>query len=351
MNTVPEVVYSDVTSPRTAAPSSGTSSGGLFGNLIGLIGSNYLNNQQQSAFGNTIQGYGNLANQLQSQVQFKPFTVTGTTGGIGTGYDAQGNLQTQYNLSPQGQAIQQAGLGGAERFLTEAQAPIAQTEQDIFNRMLQIAAPERERQQLALEERLAAQGRLGTSSAAYGGATPEQMAMAAAQQEQLNQLGLQARGQALQERGQALEMGRGLMSAGLAPESQLLNLIQPSINLASLQGTGQREGANLNAQLQIAQLQAQQNAALAEAQRKQQMLSGGVGLLTGQRQGGQQSILDQILGGIFGGGGGGGSTASLQDLLNYQAPNYQYNPTDTGGLNFNLNYDPNASYGMLGGGI
>ena len=573
--------------------SSGSNLGGLFGGLAGLFGSNYINNQQQSAFGKTIQGYGNLANQLQSQVKFKPFTVTGTTGGVGTGYDAQGNLQTQYNLGPQGQAIQQAGLGGAGQFLGQAgyidptlagqrgalgqffgaqaqqlgqptgiegltsqalaggqqrigqamqptdinllrgqfagqvggllgQQPSAalgelgQTaygmgtqglrqlsqpadiealrqqyaglagqaasglltgtgdrEQQIFERIRAAQTPEEQRQRLATEERMAAQGRLGLSSAAYGGSTPELMAQeaaiaearnraalgamdqaraeqaqqlqtaqtlggltsqfagqssdlqSAAQQRaaQLAQLGmsteqiqsqLQSEGlgraaqagglaadlastasgletQALQrglslaglgmqgtELGQGLtnqqlqnllalqqagqtsalaqqqlqagnvDIGRGLLAAGLAPESQLLNLIQPAINIASLQGTGQREGANLAAQLQIAQLQAQQNAALADAQRKQQMISGGVGLLTGQQQGGGQSILDQILGGLF---GGGGSTASLQELLNYQVPDYQYNPTDTGGLNFNLNYDPNASYGLLGGGI
>lgn len=596
LNTVPEYTEPNVNAARTPAPSSGTSSGGLFGNLLGLIGSNYLGNQQQSAFGRTIQGYGNLADQLQSQVQFKPFTVTGTTGGVSTGYDAQGNLQTQYGLGPQGQAIQQAGLGGAQQFLGQAggidptlaaqrgtlgqffgsqaqqlgqptgiegltgqalaggQQRIAQAgqptdinllrgqfagqvggylgqqpsaalgdlsqtaygmgtqglrqlsqpadiealrqqyaglagqaasglltgtgdrEQQIFERIRATQTPEEQRQRLATEERMAAQGRLGLSSAAYGGSTPELMAQeqaiaearnraslgamdqaraeqaqqlqtaqtlggltsqfagqssdlqSAAQQRaaQLSQLGMSAEqiqsqlqseglgraaqagglaadlastasgletqglqrglslaglgmqgtelGQgltnqqlqnllALQQAGQTsalaqqqlqagnVDIGRGLLSAGMAPESQLLNLIQPAINIASLQGTGQREGANLSAQLQIAQMQAQQNAALAEAQRRQQLLSGGVGLLTGQRQGGQQSILDQILGGIFGGGRGGGSTASLQDLLNYQAPNYQYNPTDNGGLNFNLNYDPNASYGMLGGGI
>jgi hypothetical protein len=85
-------------------------------------------------------------------------------------------------LSPEEQALQNQLFGGAGQFYQQAQAPIAQTEQDIFNRMLQVAAPERERQSLALEERLAAQGRLGTSSAAYGGATPEQMALATAQQ-------------------------------------------------------------------------------------------------------------------------------------------------------------------------
>jgi hypothetical protein len=256
---------------------------GVLGNLLNLYGSYQGSQANQNINQGLAQGYGSLANQLQSQVQFKPFTVTGSTGGVGTGYDAQGNLQTQYGLNPQGQAIQQAGLGGAQGFLTEAQQPIAQTEQDIFNRMLQVAAPERERQQLALEERLAAQGRLGTSSAAYGGATPEQMALATAQQEQLNKLGLQARGQALSERGQALEMGRGLLTAGFAPEAQLLNLIQPAINISSLQGTGQREGANLAAQVQIAQMQAQANAAKAEANRRAQLTGAAGGFLTGQQ--------------------------------------------------------------------
>lgn len=591
MLNTPDPIEPDFVYPAGNQPQ--TNFGGLFGNLLGLAGANYFNNQQQSAFNNTIQGYGNLASDLQQQVRFKPFTVTGTTGGASTSYDPQGNLQTQYNLNPQGQAVQQAGLGGAAQFLGQAgyidptlaaqrgtlgqffgaqaqqlgqptgiegltsqaiaggqqrigqamqptdinllrgqfagqvggllgQQPsaalgnLSQTaygmgtqglrqlsqpadiealrqqyaglagqaaqglltgtgdrEQQIFERIRAAQTPEEQRQRLALEERLAAQGRLGVSSAAYGGATPEQLAMETAQAEarnraalgamdqaraeqaqqlqtaqtlggltsqfagqssdlqsaeqqraaQLSQLGmsaeqiqsqLQSEGlgraaqagglaadlastasgletQALQrglslaglgmqgtELGQGLtnqqlqnllalqaagqgtalaqqqlqggnvDIGRGLLAAGLAPESALLNLIQPSINIASLQGTGQREGANLDAQLRIAQMQAQQNAALADAQRKQQMISGGVGLLTGQQQGGGQSILDQILGGLF---GGGGSTASLQELLNYQVPDYQYNPTDTGGLNFNLNYDPNASYGLLGGGI
>jgi hypothetical protein len=173
-----------------------------------------------------------------------------------------------------------------------------------------------------------------------------------------NLLALQQAGQTsalAQQQLQAgnVDIGRGLLAAGLAPESQLLNLIQPSINLASLQGTGQREGASLAAQLAIAQMQAQANAAQAEANRRAQLAGTAGGLLTGQRTGGGSSILEQIIGGIFGGGGGGGgsSTPSLEDLLNYQAPDYQYNPTESSDLNLNLNYDPNASYGLLGGGI
>jgi hypothetical protein len=670
---------------------------GVLGSLANLYGSYQQSQAQQNINQGLAQGYGALSNQLQQNVQFKPFTVTGSTGGVQTGYDQFGNLQTQYGLGPQGQAIQQAGLGGAGQFLGQAgnidptlaaqrgtlgqffssqaqqlgqptgiegltgqalaggqqrigeaiqpfdinalrgqfagqvggllsQQPSAQLgqlgaqaygmgtealgqvpytgatatniglnlaqqgagmlgqvgvpssigtlagtalrggitglgrtgapsdiealrgqyaglagqaagglltdttqrESDIFNRIRATQTPEEQRQRLALEERLAAQGRLGTSSAAYGGATPEQLAFETAQAEarnraslaameqaraeqqqqlataqtlggmtgqfagissdlqsaaqqrasQLAQLGLSAeqvqsqlqseglgRGlqtvqaglqaqevgsglqsqaqqratqlaqlglsaeqiqsqlqseglgraaqaaglsadlastasglesQALQrglslaglgmqgtELGQSLtnqqlqnllalqqagqtsalaqqqlqagnvDIGRGLLAAGLAPESQLLNLLQPSINLASLQGTGQREGASLAAQLAIAQMQAQANAAQAEANRRAQLAGTAGGLLTGQRTGGGSSILEQIIGGIFGGGGGGGgsSTPSLEDLLNYQAPDYQYNPTESSDLNLNLNYDPNASYGLLGGGI
>ena len=636
---------------------------GVLGSLLNLYGSYQGSQANQNINQGLAQGYGTLSNQLQSQVQFKPFTVTGSTGGVSTGYDAQGNLQTQYGLGPQGQAIQQAGLGGAQQFLGQAggidrtlaaqrgtlgqffgsqaqqlgqptglegltgqalaggqqrigqaaqpfdinalrgqfagqvggflgQQPSAQLrqlgsqaygmgqqalgqvpytgagatnlglditqqgagmlggisvpsqlgilssealsrgisglgqlsqpsdietlrqqyaglagqaagglltgvgdrEQQIFERIRASQTPEEQRQRLALEERLAAQGRLGTSSAAYGGATPEQLAMETAQAEarnraslaameqaraeqqqqlqtaqalggmtgqfagissdlqsaaqqraaqlaqlglsteqvqsqlqseglgrglqtfqaglqaqevgsglqsqaqqratQLAQLGLsteqiqsqlqseglgraaQAGGlaadlastasgletQALQrglslaglgmqgtELGQGLtnqqlqnllalqqagqtsalaqqqlqagnvDIGRGLLSAGMAPESQLLNLIQPAINIASLQGTGQREGANLAAQLQIAQMQAQANAAQAEANRRAQLTSTAGGLLTGQRTGGGPSILEQVFGSIFGGGGGNNGDSDIMDLIDYAA--------------------------------
>ena len=643
---------------------------GVLGGLFDLYGSYQQSKANQNINQGLAQGYGNLANQLQSQVQFKPFTVTGTTGGVGTGYDAQGNLQTQYNLGPQGQAIQQAGLGGAGQFLGQAgnidptlaaqrgtlgqffgaqaqqlgqptgiegltsqaiaggqqrigqagqpadinllrgqfagqvggylgQQPSAQLgqlgaqaygmgqqalgqspfmgagatniglnlaqqgagmlsagvpdtgigrfgtealgmgtqglrqlsqpadiealrqqyaglagqaagglltgtgdrEQQIFERIRAAQTPEEQRQRLATEERMAAQGRLGLSSAAYGGSTPELMAQetaiaearnraalgamdqaraeqaqqlqtaqtlggltsqfagqssdlqSAAQQRasqlsqlgmsasqiqsqleseglgrglqtlqgglqaqeigsglqtqaqqraaQLSQLGMSAEqiqsqlqseglgratqaggmaadlastasgletqalqrglslaglgmqgtelGQgltnqqlqnllALQQAGQTsalaqqqlqagnVDIGRGLLAAGLAPESQLLNLIQPSINIASLQGTGQREGANLAAQMYIAQMQAQANAAQAEANRRAQ-LSGTAGtLLTGQ-QGGGPSIVEQILGGLFGGSFGGKQPDWIKDVYNTpQTTTNQPNP-------------------------
>src|SRR6056300_1717776 len=95
-----------------------------------------------------------LTPQVTEAVQFKPFTVTSSTGGIQT--TPEGGYSTQ--LSPELQTMQDQLFGGAGQFFGQAQAPISQTEQDIFNRLQAVAAPERERERLLNEQRLAAQG-------------------------------------------------------------------------------------------------------------------------------------------------------------------------------------------------
>lgn len=203
---------------------------------------------------------GQLTPEVVDQTKFKPFTVSSGLGSVQT--TPEGGYTT--SLSGQQQALQNQLFGGAGQFYEQAQMPIAQTEQDIYNRMLEIAAPERQRQSLALEERLAAQGRLGTSSAAYGGATPEQLALATAQQEQLNQLGLSARQQALAEQAQAAGLGADFMTAGYMPQAQMLNMLSPAINLANIVSTGDREAAGLMSQLGLGGLGMESNL---EAQR------------------------------------------------------------------------------------
>ena len=181
--------------------------------------------------------------------------------------------------------------------------------------MLQVAAPERQRQQLGLEERLAAQGRLGTSSAAYGGATPEQMALATAQQEQLNQLGLSARQQALAEQQQYANLGQGMLGSAYIPQSSLLNTLQGGMGVAGLSDVGRRQAAMLQSEGQMAGLDAalqaelargnltgQGLAALASALGGQQQTA--TGLLSGATVG--EAIPDwmkTLYGSIFGGGG------------------------------------------------
>ena len=88
-------------------------------------------------------------------------------------------------MSPEEQALQAQLLGGAGQFFGQAQAPTTDREAEIYERMRATMAPEERRQQLALEERLASQGRLGLRTAQFGGA-PEQFAMAQAQEEARN---------------------------------------------------------------------------------------------------------------------------------------------------------------------
>ena len=69
---------------------------------------------------------------------------------------------------------------------------------EVYDRIRATQLGEEERQRLALEERLASQGRLGVQTAMFGG-TPEQLALAKAQESAQNQASLMAMQQAQQE--------------------------------------------------------------------------------------------------------------------------------------------------------
>jgi len=84
------------------------------------------------SFGLTAKtGAESIASQAAEGTRFQPFTVMS---GTGAGVTTTPEGGTQLNLSPQEMALQNQLFGGAGQFLTQAQQPIAQTEQDIFNR-------------------------------------------------------------------------------------------------------------------------------------------------------------------------------------------------------------------------
>lgn len=255
------------------------------GNLAGgiLTGAGYARQLSDlSQFGKQAQaGAERIGQQAADATRFVPFTVTGATG-AGVGTTPEGSITMR--LSPQEQALQNQLFGGAGQFIGQAQAPIAQTEQDIFNRLYDVAAPERQRQQLGLEERLAAQGRLGTSSAAYGGATPEQLALANAQEQQMNQMALQARQQALQEQQQYANLGQGMLGSAYAPQSALLNVLEQGRGVAGLSDVARRQAAMLQSQAQMSGLDAALQAQLGRANLTGQGLSALAAALGGTQQ-------------------------------------------------------------------
>ena len=180
-------------------------------------------------------------------------------------------------LSPQEQAMQSQLLGGASGFFTGAAQDPAAREQELYGQIRAATEADERMERLGLEERLAAQGRLGVRTAQFGG-TPEQLAMERAQQQAMAQARLGAAQQARQEQAQQAALGQQFLGAGYVPQQQLLAATQPSQQLAALQQQAQLQGAGLFGEAAMSGLESQLIAEQARANLLGQM---GTGLLSG----------------------------------------------------------------------
>lgn len=257
---------------------------------------------------------GGFATALSPQQQARQEALSGITGGLLGGFTGAG--------APDVSGIQEQALGGVTGALTAAQAPMATREADVYERIRATQRPEEQRRQLALQEQLQAQGRTGLRTAQFGG-SPEQFALAQAQEEAKNRAALAALQQAGAERQQDLAaaqgmFGLGAQAAGLpstlqaaqlanigtglgleyAPEQQLLSTLTPATNLSNLVGLGARQGAGLLAETQMSGLEDIIQAELAKNQALSQIYGSLLGA-GGQAAAGQgtANIFDQILGG------------------------------------------------------
>jgi hypothetical protein len=177
---------------------------------------------------------GGLTGQLQAQAQGALSSSAPDVSGAYSGITAP-----QISTAAGDVASQYLAAGGGM-----LSSPTAGAE-DIYNQIRATQSPEEERQRLALENRLAAQGRLGVSTAAYGG-TPEQLAMEKAQAEARNAASLQAIGMADQLATSQQNRAQQLTQMGLSADQ----IQQQMIN----EGFGQ-EMSLAGAQLQTAQTQ------------------------------------------------------------------------------------------------
>lgn len=175
-----------------------------------------------------------IGQQAATATEFQPFTVTTGTGTTQIG--AGGGVTQQLGAVPQ--AIQTGLLEQAQQQIGAA----TPTAQDLFAQMQAARQPGQERAQLELENRLAAQGRLGTQTAAYGG-TPEALALQKAIQEQQSADLLSAMTTAPTLAGQNIQNIQGLLQAGYTPETQALAALTPSVNLANIAQSA-RQGAS-----------------------------------------------------------------------------------------------------------
>ena len=300
------------------------------------------------------QGAQRIGTEAQAASPFQPFTVTTGFGQVGA--TPEGGFTT--TMSPQQQARQEAlsgitggllgtytprGMGGRSGIeqqalegttgaLTALGAPMATREADVFERIRAVQRPEEERQRLALQDRLLSQGRLGLQTAAYGG-SPEQFALAQAQEEARNRAALSAIQQAGAERQQDLQAAQGLfdlstraatvptaLTAGdlgniqqalaleTVPEQTLLSTLAPAINIASIADLGRRQGAGYAAEGGMSGLELAIQTDIARADLLKQLYGGllsGAGSSAGS-QGLFSSLFDtdSTLGGLLSGLGG-----------------------------------------------
>jgi len=262
--------------------------------------------------GQRIPGTLEMAQQALELSKFKPFTVTSATGGrFGfkpttttdpvTGEEVIDGTAATLTLSPEEQALQAGLMGGAEQFFDQAMTPTAQREQEVFDRIRATQVAEEERQRLALEERLFNQGRLGVRTSMFGG-SPEQFALAQAQEEARNRASLMAIQQAQAEQAQQAALGSQMLGASYVPQAQLLNVQQASQLFPQLQQQAQLFGAGEFGETQISGLQAR---LIAEQARANLLGNVGSGLLGGlfspvaTAGGGVGSIIGTTLGKVF----------------------------------------------------
>ena len=316
----------------------GLATGGVAGAAAGA-GVNDAIGRLQALGQAGVTDYGNLANTATQGINFTPYALTSSLGT--TQQTAPGVISQQ--LTPQQQAnvnaaqaqqgslygaavpntsgiaqgafgqsqAQLAGVGAGQQDLASLRAGYGTAAQgmtgmlggsttDMANQLFQqqqgMRNPEQQRQQQALESRLLSQGRLGTTTAAYGG-TPEQLAMAKAIQEQQSADAFNSMTQAEQMAAsqQARALGLGNATSSMAQAQQALRQgdianAQGLFNIgsAAAQLPQQMQGQNI---AQAGQLQAQALAPAAQ-QLQQAQLSANMGQ--------QQATSAYQAGGLFG---------------------------------------------------
>jgi len=215
-----------------------------------------------------------LAQTQLGQAAFRPYTVTTATGGqFSAGPDGQYTMA----MSPEERAFQQRMFGGAGDFFAQAQADPRLREEEIYGQISDALAPEQRAKQLGLEERLAAQGRLGVRTAEFGG-TPEALAMQKAQAQQLSQARLGAAQQARQEQAGLSALGQQYLMGSYLPQQQMLAAFQPGQTAAAQQQQAQLYGTGLFGEATASGIDALLGAGLGQANL---MGAAGTGLLSG----------------------------------------------------------------------
>jgi hypothetical protein len=222
-------------------------------NLLGALGAYYSGKSgQEGAMAAGKLGMdmsSDLASDLETKTEFKPFTVTGRTGTSITSPDGSVDLR----MNPQQAGLSNTLFTDASNIFNKLRYDTdgVQTRADkIYGDIRATQTPEEQRQRLAMEERLLGQGRLGLQSSMFGGANPEMFALEQARQEAMSKAALDARTMAGQERQADYALASGLMGQSYVPENQMMSLLGAGIAPKQLQQDAQQTQAQLWGQME-----------------------------------------------------------------------------------------------------
>ena len=166
-----------------------------------------------------------------------PGAMASETGGLALMGEGRRAMERPIFGAPMQETAAQQAFGLGSQFMGQAGMPTAGREAEVFERIRATQRPEEERQRLALEERLAQQGRLGVRTSMFGG-TPEQLAMDRAQTEARNRASLAAIQQAQAEQAQQAGLGAQYagLGSGLAAQRQAMDAARQAQALQALTG-------------------------------------------------------------------------------------------------------------------
>jgi len=219
----------------------------MAGLLSGIAGALDLFNQGQAvkdtrALGSDAYSAAKLlGDQAIAGTKFRPFTTTSATGGS-IGSDDQGGLNL--TLSPEQEAMRSQLMSNAGSLFNKATGDRGAREQEVFNRLEALQQPGRERDRLALEERLFNQGREGVTTSMFGG-TPEGLQLAKAIEESRGKSALDAMTFGQNEQIQQANIGNQFLASSNLAEDQLLKTLQGQTDIASLSDVARRQGQEL----------------------------------------------------------------------------------------------------------
>ena len=221
-----------------------TTRGGVLNNVANVAGGAYLADKSSSLFSDLARQSKQVATDAAgritktgedaaSKASFKPYTVTSGLGG--TSVTPEG---LSYNLSPQQQAITDSLMSQAQNM---ASKDAYVSPEGLFSTLQAMSDPVNARTRLAMENRLSAQGRLGTATAAYGG-TPEQLAMEIAMQEQLAKNAWQSQIGAGELTGRNLTNQGAALATAYKPYDQMQGMMTQAIQGQALaQGVANKQ--------------------------------------------------------------------------------------------------------------